>query len=149
MPRYFTRDRAEQLLPVIGEAVREVVSLKTALDELERDLRAEAERISLSGGAFVHADRVAALRAQRRSLIARVEQAVAAIQSHGCLLKDPAIGLVDFPTLLRGQEVYLCWKLGEPRIEFWHGVHEGFGGRKPIDANFLKDHSGCGEDAGA
>ncbi len=149
MPRYFTRDRAEQLLPVVEEAVREVVSMKSAVDDLERDLRAEAERISLSGGAFVHAEKIAALRAQRQSLIARIEERAAAVQRHGCLLKDLDMGLVDFPTLLRGDEVYLCWKLGERRIEFWHGVEEGFRGRKPIDESFLKDHSDGGETAGA
>lgn len=148
MPRYFTHDRAEQLLPLVGEAVRKVVSLKSVLDELERDLRAEAERISLSGGAFVHAEKVAALRVQRQSVIARVEEAVSAVQRHGCLLKDLDMGLVDFPTLLRGEEVHLCWKLGEPRIEFWHGVDEGFRGRKPIDESFLRDHSDGSERAG-
>src|ERR1035441_793134 len=44
-----------------------------------------------------------------------------------------------FPTLFRGQEVYLCWKLGEPFIEFWHGMNEGFRGRKAIDRDF-SDH---------
>jgi hypothetical protein len=49
---------------------------------------------------------------------------------------------VDFPTLFRGVEVYLCWKLGESGIEFWHGVDEGFRGRKPIDQDFLDHHEG-------
>ena len=61
------------------------------------------------------------------------------LQDLGCLVKDLDIGLVDFPTLFRGQEVYLCWKVGEPSIEFWHGMNEGFGGRKAIDRDFC-DH---------
>ena len=54
-------------------------------------------------------------------------------------MKDLDTGLVDFPTLFRGQEVYLCWKLGEPSIEYWHSVDQGFRGRKPIDRDF-RDH---------
>ena len=50
--------------------------------------------------------------------------------------------LVDFPTLFKGVEVYLCWKLGEPAIDFWHGIDEGFRGRKPIDKEFLDHHRG-------
>ena len=57
------------------------------------------------------------------------------VQSFGCLIKDLDVGLIDFPTLYRGEEVYLCWKLGEDGIEFWHGVSEGFRGRKKITAN--------------
>ncbi len=55
-------------------------------------------------------------------------------------MKDLDIGLVDFPTLFQGEEVYLCWKLGEAGIRFWHGIDEGFRGRKPIDAEFLEHH---------
>ncbi len=63
-------------------------------------------------------------------------------QDAGCLVKDLEKGLVDFPTLFRGEEVYLCWKLGEESIQFWHGTHEGFAGRKPIDQAFLENHEG-------
>ena len=55
------------------------------------------------------------------------------IQETGCVVKDLDEGLVDFPSLIEGEEVYLCWKLGEEHIDFWHGVDEGFAGRKPLD----------------
>jgi len=55
------------------------------------------------------------------------------VQEFGCVIKDLDMGLIDFPTLLRGVEVYLCWKLGEPTIAHWHGTSEGFASRKPID----------------
>ena len=63
------------------------------------------------------------------------------ISSNDDDIKDLEIGLIDFPTLFRGQEVYLCWKLGEDKIRFWHGIHEGFRGRKAIDQDFLDNHS--------
>jgi hypothetical protein len=57
-------------------------------------------------------------------------------------VKDLELGLLDFPTLYRGKEVCLCWRLGEPEIAFWHEVDEGYKGRKPIDQAFLENHRG-------
>jgi hypothetical protein len=56
------------------------------------------------------------------------------------MVKDLDIGLIDFPTLFRGREVYLCWRMGETGIRYWHG-EEGFRGRKEIDRDFLDNHS--------
>ena len=59
-----------------------------------------------------------------------------AIESSGCLLKDLEKGLIDFPALLDGHEVYLCWQRGEPRIEYWHRIEDGFAGRRLIGGEF-------------
>ena len=84
------------------------------------------------------------LETQRRrdSAASRLQAVMEAIQEHGCHVKDLDTGLLDFPTLYEGQEVYLCWRLGEQRIEFWHAIEDGFRGRKPIDAEFLAKHTG-------
>ncbi len=79
---------------------------------------------------------------RREAAAAALKQTIEKIQEFGCLVKDLDIGLIDFPTLFQGEEVYLCWKLGEVGIRFWHGIHEGFRGRKPIDAEFLEHHQG-------
>jgi len=79
---------------------------------------------------------------QRDQQAQNLKTAVDRIQELGCIIKDLDIGLVDFPTLFRGEEVYLCWKLGEPAIRFWHGTHEGFAGRKAIDEEFRQKHRG-------
>jgi hypothetical protein len=81
-------------------------------------------------------------RARRDSAAAQLRDSMEAIEKLGCLLKDLDIGLADFPTLYRGREAYLCWKLGETAIRFWHGEDEGFAGRKPIDRDFLEHHGG-------
>ena len=70
----------------------------------------------------------------------RLREAVERIQALGCVVKDLETGLIDFPAIYRGQDVLLCWKLGEPEIQFWHGVDEGFAGRKPIDRDFRELH---------
>ena len=86
--------------------------------------------------------RVLAARSQRDESGTRLQRCLEQVQETGCVVKDLDIGLVDFPTLFQGREVYLCWKLGEEDITFWHGIEEGFAGRKPIDREFLDNHEG-------
>jgi hypothetical protein len=70
-----------------------------------------------------------------------LKNAVERILAHGCEVKDLDIGLIDFRTFYHGEEVYLCWKLGEVGITYWHGLSEGFRGRRMIDEEFLENHS--------
>ncbi len=55
------------------------------------------------------------------------------IAAFGCQLKDPAMGLIDFPALREGREILLCWRLGEEGIHWWHDTTTGFAGRQPLD----------------
>jgi hypothetical protein len=142
MPRLFRLDEAQRLLAELEPALRTIASLKKSFDELDLELRACAERISLVGGAFVERSDLAAKRRRRDSVAKMLRDSMEAVEQHGCLIKDADEGLVDFPTLFRGEEVYLCWKLGEPAIQFWHGVREGLRGRKPIDEEFLENNEG-------
>lgn len=142
MPRYFTLDQAQAALPRAGEFLRKAIALKASFDEAEEEWRVESERIRMSGGALVQREKLATIVKRREAAAAQLRNALALIQESGCLVKDLDTGLVDFPTLFRGEEVYLCWKLGEPEIAFWHGVSEGFRGRKPIDRDFLENHRG-------
>ena len=142
MPKRFTLIEAESLLPEIETLIREAVSLKSQYQEAEQALQSLAQRVAMQGGVMV--DRAAVLqnRAQRDRHGEALKAAIEKIQEYGCVIKDLDIGLVDFPTLFRGQEVYLCWKMGESGIGYWHGVDEGFAGRKPIDRDFLDNHQG-------
>ena len=54
------------------------------------------------------------------------------LADRGILLRDPDTGLIDFPAERDGEQVFLCWRLGEGDVEYYHGVHSGFGGRKPL-----------------
>jgi hypothetical protein len=142
MPKRFTLAEAERLLPEIETIIREAVSLKALYQETEQELQSFAQRVAMAGGMSVDRDAVLQQRADRDSHGQRLKAAVDRIQDYGCVIKDLDIGLIDFPTLFRGQEVYLCWRMGESGIQHWHGVNEGFAGRKPIDADFLQNHSG-------
>jgi hypothetical protein len=142
MPKRFTHPQAESLIPQLGELLGKVIAAKTEYDQAERVIREFAERVMLMGGVTVDRDRAFDARTRRDAAADGLRSAIDQVQETGCVLKDLEAGLVDFPTLLRGVEVYLCWKLGEPRIEFWHGVDEGFRGRKMIDQDFLDHHTG-------
>lgn len=142
MSKRFTLWEAERLLPQIREWMRDAVSLKSEYDEAERAVHSLVERIMIMGGIIVDGKRASEDKARRESTGEHLKSVLESIQESGCLVKDLDKGLVDFPTLFRGEEVYLCWKLDEPSIAFWHGVQEGFAGRKSIDQDFLDHHEG-------
>lgn len=142
MSRHFRIEQAERLLPEVENEVRIAVTLKSQYDDAEAELESIARHVMMSGGAQVDRGQLTKLKVRRDALAARLKEAVETIQQYGCLIKDLDMGLVDFPTRLRGQEVYLCWKLGESQIEFWHGVDEGYRGRKRINQDFLDNHEG-------
>ena len=142
MPRFFNLRQAEQLLPQVESAIREAIALKAEYEREEAEWQTFTQRITLMGG--VQADRADLLeRKNRRQAAAqRLKDTVDEIHRLGCLVKDLDIGLIDFPTIWKGEEVYLCWKLGEPGIRYWHSVEAGFRGRKQIDSQFFEGHRG-------
>ena len=142
MPRFFTLQQAARLLPEVESAIREAIDAKSAYEEAEEEIQNFSRRIMMLGGVRVDHTRVIEHRDRRESSAQLLKAAIEKIQEIGCLVKDLDIGLIDFPTLLHGEEVYLCWKLGESGIHFWHGVQEGFQGRKAIDEAFLANHQG-------
>lgn len=142
MRQYFTLDEAEALLPEVAKQMRAAIQAKEAFVLAEGEWRRELMRISLAGGARVNQAELGRRRSQRDLSAKRLKDAIEKIHSYGCEVKDLDLGLIDFLTLYRGREVYLCWKLGESGIEYWHGLDEGFRGRKPIDEDFRKNHRG-------
>jgi hypothetical protein len=144
MPRYFTLHQAERLLPDLERALRDAVFHKSEAEKAGRELEENSARIRLAGGVRVNPGPLLALRAQRDTSAAALQEAVDQIQETGALLKDLDIGLIDFLTRYQDRDACLCWKLGESGITFWHGAEEGFRGRKPIDREFLEGHTGEG-----
>ena len=142
MPRRFTLAEAQSLIPRVDSLLREAVSLKSDYQEADQAIQATAHRVSMMGGVIVDRDRAIDDKNRRDSVMTKLRAAIDEVQEIGCAIKDLDTGLIDFPTLLRGVEVYLCWKLGEPAIGYWHGVEEGFRGRKAIDQDFLDHHRG-------
>ena len=118
MARRFTVEEAESLLPAIEKSLREAISSKTELEEVETALRSTNQRVIMLGGVLVDRSAIYQNRLRRDQSAERLKAAIEKIQETGCLIKDLDVGLVDFPTLFRGEEVYLCWKLSECDISF-------------------------------
>ncbi len=142
MPRYFSLSEAERLLPEVEQALRRAISLKSEYQEAEDALEGYLRRLGQLGGAMVDHSAVTRLRSARDDAAERVRASMDEVQELGCEVKDLDVGLIDFRTHYRGQEVYLCWKLGEQGISHWHGLQEGFRGRKEIDLDFRENHQG-------
>jgi len=142
MSRHFTLAQAEQLLPEVEQALRDALFHKSEYQAAEEELNQSTQRIRMAGGSRVNPAPILAARARRDTSGAALKEIFERVEELGVLIKDLDIGLIDFLSRYHGQDVCLCWKLGEDRIRFWHGMEEGFRGRKPIDEEFLQNHRG-------
>ncbi len=142
MPRYFTLDQARQLISTADRLLRQALKLKEEHDRAGGEIDSINRKVAMMGGMYVDRDKYAGLRARVDATGSRLKEIFNEIGEIGFEVKDLDIGLIDFPSLYRGEEVCLCWKLGEADIEFWHSTTEGFRGRKRIDQAFIDDHRG-------
>jgi hypothetical protein len=138
MARTFTVAEAETLLPVLESLLRSAIEAKALIEEVDAEQQELANRIFLNGGTMVNVVKVARRKAEREKALQKAKDAVAEIDATGVQVKDLDIGLLDFPCVVGDEVILLCWKLGEKKITHWHGVEEGFKGRKPIDERILK-----------
>ncbi|MEZ5400400.1 MAG: DUF2203 domain-containing protein [Bryobacteraceae bacterium] len=142
MPRYFHIDEARKLLGAVDRLIGRACLLKEEHDSSAQQMQAMQQRVAEMGGVILDRRRMAEHRSRREEAAAELKAIIDQVHEMGVQVKDLDIGLVDFPTLYRDQEVLLCWKRGEQDIEYWHGLEEGFRGRKAIDREFLDNHHG-------
>jgi hypothetical protein len=131
MERTFTLEEAnaavEELRPVVGRMVEHRRNLAAA-QRLQTEL---LTRIAGNGGDMQPSDLrevAASIQTEADAIAACAEQ----INAAGAQIKSLEEGLLDFPSTRDGEEILLCWKLGEEQIGYWHGVDEGFAGRRPL-----------------
>jgi hypothetical protein len=130
--RYWSPDEVEALIPALTEIMEAVMQANSAATGARERLEEQKHRIVMAGGGVIDQ---AAWRADTRTLeavSAEVRNGLERIVGLGGVPKDLSLGLVDFLHLREGREVNLCWKYGERRITFWHGLDEGYAGRKPL-----------------
>jgi hypothetical protein len=132
----FTLGEAQTLLPVVEALLRKAQEAQVRSEELEYEMQQLSHRIFLSGGMHVDVSVAARRRAERDKAVQSSRDTLAEIDSIGVQVKDLEQGLLDFPYVMDGKTVLLCWKLGEPAITHWHTEEEGFAGRKPLDSRF-------------
>jgi hypothetical protein len=133
LSKIFTLSEAQTLLPVVEALLRRAQAAATRAGEWEQEMQQLSHRIFLSGGMHVDVGVAARRRAERDKSVQEAKDTLAEIDSIGVTVKDLEQGLLDFPSVMDGKPVLLCWKLGEPAIAYWHTEEEGFAGRKPLD----------------
>jgi hypothetical protein len=130
-PRYFTVEEANETLAELRPLAEEMVERRRWLVEAQARRAALGAQVGSNGGDLTPSDFAEAdeqLEQAATELAERIER----IQAAGVLVKDLDRGLLDFPARREGEEILLCWHVGEDEIRFWHGVDEGFAGRKPL-----------------
>ncbi|MBI2651053.1 DUF2203 domain-containing protein [Candidatus Woesearchaeota archaeon] len=124
--KYFSIEEAESLLPKIESILTRTIKLNKALEILE------SIEIEVYDDDYEDLRRITKINRQFHKLSYEFYANVEKLESMGCLVKDYEIGLVDFYCKFEGREIFLCWKLGEKTVKFWHEVDEGYMERKPI-----------------
>ena len=125
MSRYFTLQEAKETLSAIRPWLDEIQSIRQEILARRPDVWPVVERAAGNGGSPAASKLVKEFE--------RLDTLVHQVLATGTLVKDINLGLLDFPALRDGREVYLCWKWEEDDIEFWHEVDAGYAGRQPID----------------
>ena len=130
--RYFSVADVEALIPALTRLMKQVMSANAEAGEARERLQAEQRRIDLAGGGVLDQRAWRADRDRIEHLTAEIQRGLGEIAELGGVPKDLGLGLVDFLHLRNGREVNLCWKYGEREIRHWHGLDEGYAGRKPL-----------------
>jgi hypothetical protein len=134
----FTLEEAQSLLPVLESLLKRAMEGKQAAEQVEASLAELSRRIYVSGGMRVNVAKVSKDRAEIETHLQVVRESLAEIDAIGVQVKDIETGLLDFPSIVDGQVVLLCWRRGESSIEHWHTVEAGFQGRQPLDERFRR-----------
>ena len=122
--RHFSREEANALLPQLSALLTQ---LREAKDELtDTDAHEALAEAAPTNGGGEEGRQVGTAFLEVRRLLETVERA-------GIVLRDIDRGLIDFPALIDGREVYLCWELGEDEVGYWHDLEGGYGGREPLE----------------
>ncbi len=121
--KHYTRDEARALLPQLREWLRDLLRLRDALDKHEKRLEGLIAPGCDLGGTLVNS---------WIKELAEIQDVLLQFHRREIQIKDLHRGLIDFPSLLGGREVFLCWEQGEEDIEFWHELDAGYAGREPL-----------------
>ena len=124
--KYFTIEDAEILLPKIEKILRKTIRLNKALDLLS------SIEIEVYDDDYNNLRRVTKLNKQFHKLSYEFYEDIEKLEDLGCVIKDLEIGIIDFYSRFEGRDIFLCWKLDEKKIKFWHEVESGYEGRNPI-----------------
>ncbi len=130
--KYFSPQDVEALIPELMTIMGRLMDIQGEIGKLRSALREEQDRIMAAGGAILDRETWRDRTRRLEELTRRAQAGIAAITKLGGVPKDLSMGLVDFPHFLEDREVNLCWRFGETRVSFWHGLEEGYAARRPL-----------------
>ena len=131
--QFFSVASANQMLPLVRAIVSDIVELYPQVrDREERLRRINRGRQKESRSNDLYSEELDQVRVDLERDVELLQGFIDELHELGVEFKDPVMGLIDFPAQRNGKEVCLCWKLGEPAVDFWHTVESGFQGRQPL-----------------
>jgi hypothetical protein len=130
MPRFFTVEEANLELSRLRQWLPRLQAKRRRLDVVQRKLGELTVKAAANGNLLE--EEVHGTQREAQRLTEELNKLMTKISDLGCEIKDIEQGLVDFPSLREGREVYLCWRLGEQEVVFWHELDAGFSGRQPL-----------------
>lgn len=145
--RLFTIEQANAMLPLVRAITTDLATLATDVMERRHRLALIANGRELKAG-DPYSDELAQMKADLERDAARLREYVEELQELGVEPKGALEGLVDFPAMIDDRVVYLCWRLGEPEVLYWHELEAGFGGRQPLTAGSVPDFGADGTSFG-
>ena len=131
--RIFTLDEANELVPTLELEFGRVARLRDELRSLVESLGGADASVDILQNGAVPPEGLEVEARRLKQVADEIAAAVERVTELGCLVKDLDLGLVDFYAMEGGQPILLCWQFGEPQVSHWHGVEEGFSGRRPIE----------------
>jgi hypothetical protein len=141
--KLFTVEEANRTLPLVRRIVEDVVRehqrWQQKILELELVASAAASPVGAEPSPGAPSDeRIAAIERDAMAIAREIDAFEHELEALGIVLKDRRLGLVDFPGEIHGRRVWLCWRLGEPAIQYWHDLDAGFAGRQPLPTAAVK-----------
>ncbi|MQF48317.1 DUF2203 family protein [SAR202 cluster bacterium AC-647-N09_OGT_505m] len=131
MPETFTIEQARELIPWLQKSFDVMQPVIAKLGDSRRDAQTKSKHIQSNGGGEAERDMIQAQESLRNAE-EEINQLIASIVDLGILIKSIETGLFDFPSLMAGNLIYLCWQAGEPELMYWHTIDSGFAGRQPL-----------------
>ena len=124
---HFTLNQANEVLPSVIKKFKDVVSMKNEVIRIQSDLETNPKYTTSLKDYIIKKQKL-------NTAITNFYKSIEDLEATGVSIKSIDQGLLDFPSLMFNEEIWLCWKEGETEIKFWHGKDEGFNGRKPLES---------------
>jgi hypothetical protein len=126
--RFYGIDEANERLAQVGPLLERLRADRDAVASAQREL----VRARTTNGSAEHAEELAQRQMEIREIVRRMQAIVTDLDAWGIALRDIGSGLIDFPALASGRPIWLCWRLGEDDINWWHEADAGFDSRRPL-----------------